>query len=72
MNRDEMTTILTTEPFAAKRTIDRIKLHTKSLSPDFIMLFPGQNLEEQRKLVEKSEEVDDPVEFWKEVLEPMR
>ena len=68
MNKDDITKILTTESLAAKRTIERIKLHTDNLSPDFMILFPNHGIDDQRKLVEKSEQFDDPIKFWKSVL----
>lgn len=68
INLEEMKKQLTTDPLAAKRTIERIKLHQNSLSPDFMILFPGQDIEKQQELVEKSKAYDDPIDFWKAVL----
>lgn len=59
--------ILTTDPVAAQRTIDRIRLHEKSIAPDLQMLFPGITLEEQKKIVERFLDRD-PIEVWRELL----
>ena len=36
VTRQELTQILTTDPLAAKRTIERIKLHTTTLVPSTV------------------------------------
>ena len=67
-NMPDLRTILTTDSTAAKRTIERIRLHQSSLSPDFLMLFPQGTIEEQQVLMSKYSDDMDPIEFWKVAL----